>query len=835
MDGQGASPAILVTGDFVVDHHIYEGRRHHYGDAAQPGVRTCTELGGAALVHRLLAALLDSGAGKAWSVLLAVDARQAEADSARRAYATWRPFPSSAPAAAQFWRVAEAMGFGEGARGNAQAAWKAAESLPDEPQIIVISEGGMGFRADEERWQGLAFSRADAIVLRSSAPVASGALWTLLSGEYHEKLAVVVTASDLRKAGARIGSGLSWENSAEGLLREMRPDGRLNPLRRCRHLLVAFESEGGIWIDFETPGSPKVRLVYDTSAIEGDHALRMQGRAFGFISCLTASVAAQLALGGGHPDLRAAIEGGLSAMRDLRERGHGPAGDEPNGFPAQRLAGIIKHPAHRYSWALLPHEPMPGWTILDLARRTPTTAIEMGRLAMLHGPIALRNVPHFVGGKLLSAERSEVECLRNLRQAVRRYQQGGATARPLSIGVFGPPGSGKSFAVGELMSELLGGSVDMITCNLSQIHTPAELVHTFHRIRDKVLEGKLPVAFFDEFDVRNYEWLPQLLAPMQDGCFAEAGHNHPIGKCIFICAGGTSDTYDAFGQTDAPAFRMVKGTDFKGRLDAYLDICGPNPRAGAHDIAYPIRRALMIRGQLRSDVDANLEIEEELVAALLQVSRYTHGSRSLEKLLEPFKGSYSGPLRLSALNHAQLAMHTDATEFQRFAAAATPRRSLLPMTKDEIERMAIAIHETYTALGLRVGWLKSGEELPFAGLRPFLQESNRAAARRMAEILPMAGLHLEEGTATPADEEAVRQHLAYRLDLLAKAEHDGWMDWHLSQGWRRGPKKDPDKCEHPALVPYSKLSEADQNKDRDSIRHYPEFARAAGKKIAFDG
>lgn len=45
---------VLVTGDFVLDHHIYEGRRRHYGDRRHRGVHEVEELGGAALVHYLL-------------------------------------------------------------------------------------------------------------------------------------------------------------------------------------------------------------------------------------------------------------------------------------------------------------------------------------------------------------------------------------------------------------------------------------------------------------------------------------------------------------------------------------------------------------------------------------------------------------------------------------------------------------------------------------------------------------------------------------------------------------------------------------------------------------
>ena len=48
---------VLVTGDYILDHHIYEGQRRHYGDHHSHGVKEIEELGGATLIHYLLEAL----------------------------------------------------------------------------------------------------------------------------------------------------------------------------------------------------------------------------------------------------------------------------------------------------------------------------------------------------------------------------------------------------------------------------------------------------------------------------------------------------------------------------------------------------------------------------------------------------------------------------------------------------------------------------------------------------------------------------------------------------------------------------------------------------------
>jgi hypothetical protein len=63
----------------------------------------------------------------------------------------------------------------------------------------------------------------------------------------------------------------------------------------------------------------------------------------------------------------------------------------------------------------------------------------------------LRGIPHASFGDLVTADRSEIEALRGLRQLMRDYRE---TAR--SDKVFGPPGEGKSFGVKQLAREVFG-------------------------------------------------------------------------------------------------------------------------------------------------------------------------------------------------------------------------------------------------------------------------------------------------------------------------------------------------------------------------------------------
>jgi len=496
----------------------------------------------------------------------------------------------------------------------------------------------------------------------------------------------------------------------------------------------------------------------------------------------------------------------------------------------------------------------------------PNPAWDLAECVAQNGPVALGSLPHLSIGDLMSADRREVESLRVLRRLILDYMNRKASEckKPLSIGVFGPPGAGKSFAVREIARALMGEKdwkEGWMEFNLSQFKegTTADLIGAFHQIRDRVLRAQTPVAFFDEFDARHYAWLQYLLAPMQDGAFQEGQITHPIGKCIFIFAGATSRTFESFGPPEKSGeaydqFRMAKGPDFKSRLDGFLDILGPNRRQivtvakngqtynhapDLCDIFYPVRRALVIRSEFRCKRNDKLDMDADLLRALLRVAEYRHGSRSLSKLIEPLKAGYPGTICRSLLPpRQQLDLHVDAVGFLRECERHGRRPTVSELTAPA--KVAAVIHETYRQLGIDQEWMTKGSEndIGYGKLHDFYKQSNIAAANRMAGTLALIGLSLKRGRNSARERENIRQRIEYNLELLAAAEHLGWMGWHLDQGWQYGPEKPPTKLAeepvkkfHPCLRPYYELSDEERNKDRNTIRHYQEFADKAGLKI----
>ena len=128
------------------------------------------------------------------------------------------------------------------------------------------------------------------------------------------------------------------------------------------------------------------------------------------------------------------------------------------------------------------------------------------------------------------------------------------------------------------------------------------MISALHRVRDIALEGKIPLVFFDEFDSAfegKFGWLKYFLAPMQDGKFREGETMHPIGKSIFVFAGGICAPLQNFLvsypkiRKKRREFKNAKGPDFISRLRGYVNILGPNCADG-NETLFIIRRAMLV-------------------------------------------------------------------------------------------------------------------------------------------------------------------------------------------------------------------------------------------------
>jgi hypothetical protein len=234
-----------------------------------------------------------------------------------------------------------------------------------------------------------------------------------------------------------------------------------------------------------------------------------------------------------------------------------------------------------------------------------------------------------------------VRQVRHIVKLLEKYHAEGAD-RPLSIAVFGPPGSGKSTFV-KMISKAVAGCKLVKTANLTQIAGTEELAKIFEILPD--LEEKehtspsagtavTPVFFFDEFDAAlegaPLGWLRWFLAPMQDGKVLINGVELKIGKAVFMFAGGTAETLDEFNrraQLDQESYRARKVPDFVSRLRGAIDIGGVNEPGDARIVP----RALVLRRLL---AERQYSLNEEFIGQFLSNGHFVHGVRSMITLLE---------------------------------------------------------------------------------------------------------------------------------------------------------------------------------------------------------
>lgn len=859
---------ILVTGDIVLNHNIYEGKRLTPNDRKQSGSQFLEIPGGALLTFGVLEKLLGN--------VVQFGLAQTSLSSLRRwpqqfhTRSTWHLVPNGKDQKdGQHWALNQYLGYGDSQDKPYPASL--APNLPKPPSILVLDDADLGFREAKHCWPDCLQSDTppdglEWVVLKTSMPLADGSLWERIKGEqWRDKVVLIVTVEQLRNEGLRVAGGLSWETTVSDIVRELESNPDLRPLTTCRHLIITIGGDAALWVYSEPNQAVCRQLIFDRVRCEGEWAensLHKNWKAYGYLSAITASIAwslwtvsqknrmalkkdpgAKLLI---PDDFTIALAAGLSTARFLRKEGHGVEGQKP-AMPISAAADYLKleaskyftgKPVHSYASTGLEGLQRKNWAQFTILGQVfgsdggeAPVSYEPARRVARFGPEKLRGVPCASFEKLRTMDRREIDSLRYLRQLMLAYHVGGVKKRPLCLAVFGAPGSGKSFGLKQIAEAVFSAKNPILEFNLSQYTGPSDLLGAYHQVRDKVLQGFTPVVFWDEFDSNDLNWLQYFLAPMQDGTFQQGEVTHTIGKCVFVFAGGTSYTFESFRKpTDLGKFRMRKGPDFISRLAGFLDIAGPNQRLmpdglikDSADREFPIRRALLMRGALELRSDETLRIESSLLNALLAVTHYCNGARSLEKLVTAIRERGGIPLRRAHLPPDEiLGLYVDdVAEFHR----------LMDRFHDKAETLAPLIHAHYLKT------LTVSQKSEYGG-RPLakawddsdaeITDPNIMAALRIPDVLAAAGYGLVEGT---EGDDAVLDFPASDLELMAEIEHRGWEESKRIEGWSYWRWRNNEALRHPLLKPYKELSDADKSLDRASIREYPKHARSVGYRI----
>ena len=265
----------------------------------------------------------------------------------------------------------------------------------------------------------------------------------------------------------------------------------------------------------------------------------------------------------------------------------------------------------------------------------------------------------FQVGNLRTTDPAEIDPVVTLQTVMDSYITKESFQRPLCIGVFGPPGAGKSFSVkevaGVIAGRLGGNPFEFFEFNLTQFAGPDEINAAIDLIRATVAKGKVPIAFWDEFDCRyngnEFGYLRYFLPSMQDGVSYVHGIPHYIGRSIFVFAGGVKSSWAGMEAmlTEVPAEtqeknRALKIPDFMSRLRVVLDIDGIEIAEHLLHAGCTVeeldelrrilhKRAFIIAHQMDTHWKKAARKTSGLLLRLL-LARYKFGARSIEAVIE---------------------------------------------------------------------------------------------------------------------------------------------------------------------------------------------------------
>ncbi|HYH07981.1 MAG TPA: RyR domain-containing protein [Thermoanaerobaculia bacterium] len=722
----------------------------------------------------------------------------------------------------------------------------------DDPEAAVVAllDSDLGFEMKEKFWPAAIRNGKHTpwVILKTSVPAFHEKLWQHLAAKHADRLIVVMTADDLRRKEIQLIRRVSWERTAQDVVTEIRKSTSLHALRRCKYLIVSFGPAGAMVLprDDEPP-----RLVFDPSLMEREWAppKKPSGHMIGYATIAAAAVTHEVMLHPTWPQLADALPRAIAGMRALFESGFGKDKANPE-MPLPAITQAVLKRKESVSTAVVHDPSRKSWSILEdrlstAARSAPDgksddPLYELAARVAIYGPDqTLAEVPQLRIGDLFTVDREEIEAYRSVKALLSEYVDR-TPSKPLSIAVFGSPGSGKSFGVVEIAKSIGGQKkIKRLTFNLTQFARYEDLHGAFHQVRDVSLKGEIPLVFWDEFDTTHegkpLGWLRYFIGPMQDGEFQEDQVTHPIGTSIFVFAGGTAASIEDFMQPGSTEERKaLKVPDFVSRLKGFLNVIGPNRRNPNGDPHYLIRRAILLRSMLLRHCkdlfrkDETLRIAPGVLRAFLTTKTYLHGARSLESVIA--MSMLAGRKRFESSSlppEPQMALHV---ELPFVSETHVPR-----FTDDieVLEKQAKYAHDVFCETKTKQGWhyaevRNDGKRrhnllVEYEKLPEHAKEANRGTVRWIPRKLENAGY-----TIAPAGSAEERKLTDAEYEQLAKMEHDIWMNRKKAAGYVKGDEATDSPKHSPYLVPWSKLPTQWKDVDRAMVRAIPQILALAG-------
>lgn len=551
--------------------------------------------------------------------------------------------------------------------------------------ILVLEDKEDGIIDNSDAIDFFLKTRPDFVIYHMTRPLGSGKLWDVVrlgpvrrdTGKKDpKKLVVVISAEDLRAEGVELSKGLSWEKTCEDFVLNLRANGKLATLVTCAHLVVLFGCDGAIYRQGQ--GDNRQTLFFDPSGTEGDYVKGrwVPGMTEAFIAGMTSHLAQKP-----QATLDKGIILGLYAARRLVTEGIHSQGTKACPVHPVELVMENLRPKDLLS-TTIPSEDIcgganPDWSILHSLPES--YAFDIARGIVREGQFSgLPKIPMARFGNLVVYDRGEMENFRFVYNSIESYATKDSTT-PLNIALFGPAGSGKTFAAMEVAAAACHRhKTRRLHFNLGEFEQPKFLQNAFNAIRNSTLAGYLTLACFEGFDNdllnKSLGWLPQLSSCMFSGMFLDTDHTTKnIGRAVFLLESSHAPAFYEFEKQFQSLAVSGKSTtdylDFISCIHGTVDIRGPE-QCNAFDSVFPVRRALMLRNMLNELASClmdgpNLLIEDDVLDGLLLVPKLRHGAKSLRSLLEVCKfGQRPTFDRMALPSPPQLRLQIDYEKFK---------------------------------------------------------------------------------------------------------------------------------------------------------------------------
>lgn len=155
---------------------------------------------------------------------------------------------------------------------------------------------------------------------------------------------------------------------------------------------------------------------------------------------------------------------------------------------------------------------------------------------------------------------------------------------------------------------------------------------------------------------------------------------------------------------------------------------------------------------------------------------------------------------------------------------------VVPERNLAIDDLARAAHALYCEEQDRLG--KTAADNPmlrsWAELSEDIRDANRSQVLDIPNKLYQLGYELAPSSGLAPSQIVISPE---QLEMLSRREHDRWMAERQRHGWTYGDPRDDARKHHPSVVPWESLSEAEKQKDRDTVNNIPLLISKAGFQI----